>query len=790
MDKSYNENIRPFLDLADKLQTILKGTKIKIPRIASCGMQSHGKSSTLESITHISLPKGDGTVTVCPIKISLRRAKTEEEYAKIKFEEESEEKFKKISFDEISENIIKYQNKVKEKNNVKEGEIKLFDEVIQVEVNRKDAPNLTLIDLPGLNFSENLKQQSEIINEKFLKEDETTVLLVMSGSEEITNSYAIEWMKKIPNYQKKFNPIITKADFLKEKNLGVYLDQINSLGLKNRPSLIINKSGSNKNLSFEEMTEKEMEILNDIPDIDNYPNIYKDVEQLINHLIEIQKEDLENAFSDIVFKINKEILNNENILNYLPGECKNQKDGFLMLEECVRNFSKLLKDKKDTLECIKGIPKENLMKYHLHLKFKEHIEKTKIKMSDLLCEDFCNEITHNIIQSSSDNISILEDNVAFNTLIKSKIKILFSEFEQTISDIFDYMNKQIYPLIEYSFGYYKKLAIKVVKLFNDYAKEQKSKVQNFYKEIYYLETENVLTYNNDLLNKCNNLNKHINHFLLGKKLKRSKEMFEEEEEINNVEEKIMNNEEKEKNNKNKKLNFLLNFAEDVINNDYGQVVKDIFQETSKNINSLIGIISNYENENKSRYIENNEFTGRIKIAYRPQDISPHDEKIKNSDYDKFYDENIYEFIPGIQYINKEKLNNFKQLLKNGKVNIKTANTITKMISYLEVMLNRVLDMIFLTIKKYLYDKLTDEDMVNHIKNEIHLLDFKEFKILMEISPEITSKRLECQNNLKKFKQAKLMISKLTRNKYNNIDIEITDENKTFKNDMENNISNC
>ena len=790
MDKSYNENIRPFLDLADKLQTILKGTKIKIPRIASCGMQSHGKSSTLESITHISLPKGDGTVTVCPIKISLRRAKTEEEYAKIKFEEESEEKFKKISFDEISENIIKYQNKVKEKNNVKEGEIKLFDEVIQVEVNRKDAPNLTLIDLPGLNFSENLKQQSEIINEKFLKEDETTVLLVMSGSEEITNSYAIEWMKKIPNYQKKFNPIITKADFLKEKNLGVYLDQINSLGLKNRPSLIINKSGSNKNLSFEEMTEKEMEILNDIPDIDNYPNIYKGVEQLINHLIEIQKEDLENAFSDIVFKINKEILNNENILNSLPGECQNQKDGFLMLEECVRNFSKLLKDKKDTLECIKGIPKENLMKYHLHLKFKEHIEKTKIKMSDLLCEDFCNEITHNIIQSSSDNISILEDNVAFNTLIKSKIKILFSEFEQTISDIFDYMNKQIYPLIENSFGYYKKLSIKVVKLFNDYAKEQKSKVQNFYQEIYYLETENVLTYNNDLLNKCNNLNKHINHFLLGKKLKRSKEMFEEEEEINNVEEKIMNNEEKEKNNKNKKLNFLLNFAEDVINNDYGQVVKDIFQETSKNINSLIGIISNYENENKSRYIENNEFTGRIKIAYRPQDISPHDEKIKNPDYDKFYDENIYEFIPGIQYINKEKLNNFKQLLKNGKVNIKTANTITKMISYLEVMLNRVLDMIFLTIKKYLYDKLTDEDMVNHIKNEIHLLDFKEFKILMEISPEITSKRLECQNNLKKFKQAKLMISKLTRNKYNNIDLEITDENKTFKNDMENNISNC
>ena len=48
MDKAYNDNIRPLLDLADELSSLLKGTNIKIPKIASCGMQSHGKSSTLE----------------------------------------------------------------------------------------------------------------------------------------------------------------------------------------------------------------------------------------------------------------------------------------------------------------------------------------------------------------------------------------------------------------------------------------------------------------------------------------------------------------------------------------------------------------------------------------------------------------------------------------------------------------------------------------------------------------------------------------------------------------------
>ena len=277
MDKAYNDNIRPLLDLADKLTPLLKGTNIKLPRIASCGMQSHGKSSTLESITHISLPKGDGTVTICPIKISLRNS--DKEYARIKFEFESEEKYKTIKLNEISDKIIEYQNEAKKMHEVKiedkKEEIKLFDEVIQVEVNRKNAPNLTLYDLPGLNFKESIKEQSAKINEKYLKEEETTVLLVLSGEEEITNAYTIEWMKKIPNYQKRFNPIITKADRINKK-IELYLDEINSWGLQNNPALIINKAGDNSTLSYDEMAEKEIAMINQINNINKYPIFIKE----------------------------------------------------------------------------------------------------------------------------------------------------------------------------------------------------------------------------------------------------------------------------------------------------------------------------------------------------------------------------------------------------------------------------------------------------------------------------------------------------------------------------------
>ena len=753
MDKAFNDNIRPLLDLAEKLTPLLRGTNIKLPRIASCGMQSHGKSSTLESITHISLPKGDGTVTICPIKISLRNS--DKEYARIKFEFESEEKYRTIKLNEISDKIIEYQEEAKKmhavKTEEKKDEIKLFDEVIQVEVNRKNAPNLTLYDLPGLNFKESIKEQSAMINEKYLKEEETTVLLVLSGEEEITNAYTIEWMKKIPNYQKRFNPIITKADRINKK-IELYLDEINSWGLQNNPALIINKAGDNSTLSYDEMAKKEISMINQINNIHKYPNIYKGIDELIIHLIELQRKDLAKAFSDLMSRINEEISLNEEAINKLPKECKDQREFFIMFEECIKKFSKILEKKMEILNCNEeGKPKENLMKYHIHLKFKEHIEKTKIKMSELFTESFCNEVTNNIIQFNADNISILEDTVAFNTLIKQKIIDAFIFFEPTILDIYDYMNSQIIPLIDSSFGDYYNLKIKVVKIFSDYADEQRKKVQDIFKELYYLETENVLTYNNDLINKVNCLNKHINFYLLGKKLKRHETDKEDNSKKN-----------AEKNEKNSKKKIVL--EEDIVDNDVGQAVKNTFEEKSKIINSLIEIVSNFDNESKARYFDSNEYTGRIKIAYRPEDIATYDEKIINPDHQKFYDENKYEFIPGFQYIEKNKLDEFKKLIKEGRIQIKTANVITKMVTYMEIMLNRVLDTLFLTIKKYLYNKLTDADMINHIKNEIHLINFTESHNIMEISSEITNKRNKYKDNLKKFKEAKIMVSRLNDNK--------------------------
>ncbi len=80
-------------------------------------------------------------------------------------------------------------------------------------------------------------------------------------------------------------------------------------------------------------------MINKIQNINNYPDFYKGIGELIIHLIEIQKEDLENAFSDIKPKIIKEIFANEENLNKFPRECQNQEDFSKMFKKCIKNFS-------------------------------------------------------------------------------------------------------------------------------------------------------------------------------------------------------------------------------------------------------------------------------------------------------------------------------------------------------------------------------------------------------------------------------------------------------------------
>ncbi|CAF1559680.1 unnamed protein product, partial [Adineta ricciae] len=63
-----SEESRGLLLAIDKMREILHGEKITLPEIVVVGDQSVGKSSVLEAISGIQLPRAQDSCTRCPLE--------------------------------------------------------------------------------------------------------------------------------------------------------------------------------------------------------------------------------------------------------------------------------------------------------------------------------------------------------------------------------------------------------------------------------------------------------------------------------------------------------------------------------------------------------------------------------------------------------------------------------------------------------------------------------------------------------------------------------------------------
>ncbi|KAG9308179.1 P-loop containing nucleoside triphosphate hydrolase protein [Chiua virens] len=71
-DVNSAQNRREMLELVNRLHDTGVQTDIDLPMIAVIGNQSAGKSSLIESISGITLPRSSGTCTRCPTECNSR----------------------------------------------------------------------------------------------------------------------------------------------------------------------------------------------------------------------------------------------------------------------------------------------------------------------------------------------------------------------------------------------------------------------------------------------------------------------------------------------------------------------------------------------------------------------------------------------------------------------------------------------------------------------------------------------------------------------------------------------
>ncbi|XP_025071197.1 interferon-induced GTP-binding protein Mx1-like [Alligator sinensis] len=92
LGSEYEEKVRPCIDLIDSLRALGVEKDLALPAIAVIGDQSSGKSSVLEALSGVALPRGSGIVTRCPLELKLKKSHVPEDWkGKIKYKEVEQE---------------------------------------------------------------------------------------------------------------------------------------------------------------------------------------------------------------------------------------------------------------------------------------------------------------------------------------------------------------------------------------------------------------------------------------------------------------------------------------------------------------------------------------------------------------------------------------------------------------------------------------------------------------------------------------------------------------------------
>ncbi|CAH9115917.1 unnamed protein product [Cuscuta epithymum] len=207
---SCNERIRPLLDCVDQLRHLkIMQEGIQLPTIVVVGDQSSGKSSVLESLAGISLPRGQGICTRVPLIMRLQNAPLLDnpelhlEYSK-----------KTVPTDEahIEEAIVQATE-----------EIAGFGKGIShtpltLVVRKNGVPDLTMIDLPGITRvpvhgqpADIYEQISGIIME-YIAPQESIILNVLSATVDFPTCESIRMSQKVDRSGERTLAVVTKVD--------------------------------------------------------------------------------------------------------------------------------------------------------------------------------------------------------------------------------------------------------------------------------------------------------------------------------------------------------------------------------------------------------------------------------------------------------------------------------------------------------------------------------------------------------------------------------------------------
>ncbi|KAK9123867.1 hypothetical protein Sjap_013469 [Stephania japonica] len=435
----YNERIRELLDAVDRLRDLKVAKEgIQLPTIVVVGDQSSGKSSVLESLAGISLPRGQGICTRVPLIMRLQGSHYRGSEPELYLEYQG--KTVPTSEEDIP-------NAIKTGTDDIAGKQKgVSDNPITLVVKKRGVPDLTMVDLPGITRvpvhgqPEDIYEQISKIIMEYITPKETIILNVLSATVDFPTCESIRMSQAVDKSGERTLAVVTKADKAPEGLLEkITADDVNiGLGYV----CVRNRIGEE---SYEEARAAEASLFEEHPLLSMIDKSMVGIPVLAQKLVKIQASIIGKCLPEIIRKVDEKHSQNVSELNILPRKLTN-------IAEAMAVFVKVM-----------GSAKESLAKLLLRGEYDEfpddktmHCPARTVELLDEYTQQLHSRSSSAEEESSKNTLFLMEEIVvlkessqvalpnflprsAFATLLKQKLKgVAQTPFEFT-RKVWNYM---------------------------------------------------------------------------------------------------------------------------------------------------------------------------------------------------------------------------------------------------------------------------------------------------------------------------------------------------------------
>ncbi|XP_068307175.1 dynamin-related protein 4C-like isoform X3 [Pyrus communis] len=349
---SYNDKIRPLLDAVDKLRNLMVMDEgIQLPTIVVVGDQSSGKSSVLESLAGISLPRGQGICTRVPLIMRLQHHSSPQP----EFSLEYSGRVDRTDEENIAEDIVKATS------SIAGGGKGISNTPLTLLVKKNGVPDLTMVDLPGITRvpvhgqPENIYDQIKDMIMEYIKPEESIILNVLSATVDFTTCESIRMSQSVDKTGERTLAVVTKVDKAPEGLIEKVTGDDVNIGLGY--VCVRNWIGDE---TYEEAGAMAHELFQTHPLLSKIDKSIVGIPVLAHKLVHIQANSIAKNLPDIVKKINDR-------LNFCIMELNKMPKSLSSVAEAMTAFMQII-----------GLAKESLRKILLRGEFEEYAEDNRM----------------------------------------------------------------------------------------------------------------------------------------------------------------------------------------------------------------------------------------------------------------------------------------------------------------------------------------------------------------------------------------------------------------------------